>query len=330
MCRPWAGRFVHFPDTIERIHIMKRFTICIAAVCLLLTLFAPAAFAAETEGEDGADNRCGENLSWTLDGSTLTISGSGNMDDFPDGAPWADSRESIHTVILSGGVTSVGAGAFTGYQNLTAVDFGSSLKEIGEKAFQSCEGLTKISLPASFRRFGPSCFEGCTNLTEVYCDGGMPSFNANCLWNGGTITIYCPVNNVWPEQYVEELETNFHGRLQVLTADGSDPFRFDTETRAPAESTAAPTTKPTTEPTTVPTTVPTTAPTTAPTTEATETPTTQATEVHTLPTPEPEADSGKSPVMGILIGVLIVSGTLSLLLIGLLIYRSRRDGDYED
>ena len=212
---------------------MKRFTICIAAVCLLLTLFAPAAFAAETEGEDGADNRCGENLSWTLDGSTLTISGIGNMDDFPDGAPWADSRESIHTVILSGGVTSVGAGAFTGYQNLTAVDFGSSLKEIGEKAFQSCEGLTKISLPASFRRFGPSCFEGCTNLTEVYCDGGMPSFNANCLWNGGTITIYCPVNNVWPEQYVEELETNFHGRLQVLTADGSDPFRFDTETMNP-------------------------------------------------------------------------------------------------
>ncbi len=109
------------------------------------------------------------------------------------------------------GVTSVGAGAFTGLQKPDGGGFRQFLKEIGASAFQGCEGLTKISLPASFRRFGASSFEGCTNLTEVYCSGGMPSFNANCLWNGNNITIYCPVNNIWPSEYVEELETNFHG-----------------------------------------------------------------------------------------------------------------------
>ena len=91
----------------------------------------------------------------------------------------------------------------------------------------------------------------------------MPSFNANCLWNGNNITIYCPVNNIWPSEYVEELETNFHGRLQVLTANGSDPYHFEGEvqvTSRPTETTAPPTTQPATEPPTVPTTQPPTVP----------------------------------------------------------------------
>ena len=206
--------------------MMKRFVLHILAACMLLTLLAPRGFATEA---DTPTESCGDGLTWSLEGNTLTISGSGAMKDFEGGAPWSGSADRIHTVVLTGGVTTVGAGAFTGYENLTAVDFGSSLKEIGESAFQGCEGLTKISLPASFRRFGASSFEGCTNLTEVYCSGGMPSFNANCLWNGNTITIYCPVNNIWPSEYVEELETNFHGRLQVLTANGSDPYHFEGE-----------------------------------------------------------------------------------------------------
>ena len=177
--------------------MMKRFVLHILAAFLLLTILAPRGFATEA---DTPTESCGDGLTWSLEGNTLTISGSGAMKDFEGGAPWSGSADQIHTVVLTGGVTSVGAGAFTDYKNLTAVDFGNSLKEIGASAFQGCEGLTKISLPASFRRFGASSFEGCTNLAEVYCSGGMPSFNANCLWNGNNITIYCPVNNIWPSE----------------------------------------------------------------------------------------------------------------------------------
>lgn len=305
---------------------MKRFALYAMTALLLLSMLAPVGFAAETAP---AAESCGDGLPWSLEGSTLTISGSGAMKDFEGGAPWAGSADQIHTVVLTGGVTSVGAGAFTGYENLTAVDFGDALREIGESAFQGCVGLTKISLPASFRRFGASCFEGCTGLTEVYCSGGMPSFNANCLWNGNNITIYCPVNNVWPSEYVEELETNFHGRLQVLTDNGSDPYNFgqdsQTATRPATEPTAAPTTQPT-QPVTIPTTQPPTVPETS---EATQPPDTLPTQETVSPTlPQEQGDS--SPVLGILIGVLIVSGTLSLLLIGLLIYRGKRDRDYDD
>ena len=296
--------------------MMKRFVLHILAAFLLLTLLAPRGFATEA---DTPTESCGDGLTWSLEGNTLTISGSGAMKDFEGGAPWSGSADRVHTVVLTGGVTTVGAG----------VDFGSSLKEIGESAFQGCEGLTKISLPASFRRFGASSFEGCTNLTEVYCSGGMPSFNANCLWNGNTITIYCPVNNIWPSEYVEELETNFHGRLQVLTANGSDPYHFENEvqvTSRPTETTAPPTTQPATEPPTVPTTQPPTVPETTQVTQAPETLPTQ----ETVPPTLPQEPKDSSPVMGILIGVLIVSGTLSLLLIGLLIYRRKRDEDYDD
>lgn len=321
---------------------MKRFVLLFTTLCLLLTMAVPV-FAEETQPETtaateaaGTSGSWGGNMSWSLEGNTLTISGSGEMAAFEDGTPWAGREDDIHTVILSGGVTTVAAGAFAECEKLTAVDFGGSLKEVGESAFQSCEGLTTISLPASFRKFGESSFEGCSNLTEVYCSGGMPSFKSNCLWNGNTVTVYCPTNNPWPSQYVEELENNFHGRLQVLTADGTNPYNFNSQTEAPTQATTAPTTEPTTAPTTEPTTAPTTEPTTAPTTEPTTVPTTEVTETteatETLPAPteQQESKSDSSPIMGILIGVLIISGTLSLLLIGLLIFRSRRDRDFED
>ena len=91
-------------------------------------------------------------------------------------------------------------------------------------------------------------------------------------------------------------------------------------------TTAPPTTQPATEPPTVPTTQPPTVPETTQATEVTETLPTQETIAPTLP----EEQQDGSPVIGILIGVLIVSGTLSLLLIGLLIYRRKRDEDYDD
>ena len=103
----------------------KRFVLHILAACMLLTLLAPRGFATET---DPPVESCGDGLSWSLDGSTLTVSGSGAMKDFEGGAPWSGSADQIHTVVLTGGVTSVGAGAFTDYKNLTAVDFGNSLK----------------------------------------------------------------------------------------------------------------------------------------------------------------------------------------------------------
>ena len=341
---------------------MKRMlALCLTALLLSFLLLPGAAFATETEETSEAvpaaeettaateesteptrpADSCGENLTWSYDGGVLTVSGSGAMDDYADGgAPWNEYRGSITTVVFTGGVTYVGANAFRDYDALTSIDFGSAMHTIGEKAFQSCEGLTEIHLPSTFRRFATQCFEGCTSLTKVWCAGSMPSFNFNCLWNYTSITVYCPTNSPWPAGVVEELETNFGGRLQVLCADGTDPYDFgDDET----EATTAPTTEPATEPTAAPTTEA-----TEPVTEATEAvteetteptevteETTEATEAteETEPTVEetgetepmdPETLAGKS-----WIGVVIIAGILTLLVVGALIFRaSSRGGKY--
>ena len=70
---------------------MSRYTLIkyisrLMAVLLVLTVVlsaAPVARAAES-------GSCGENLTWSLEDGTLTITGSGAMTDFPESAmaPW--------------------------------------------------------------------------------------------------------------------------------------------------------------------------------------------------------------------------------------------------
>ena len=309
---------------------MKRFLSILLACILLLNLSLPV-FAAETTEETTArpENACGENLTWSYASGKLTISGTGEMDDFTDSTPWASYASSVYILELTGSVTTIGAGAFRGFSNLTDIDFGSSLREIGEDAFRDCTGISSISLPKSFRLFGPSCFQGCTALEEVHCAGGMPSFRMNCLWNGGHIYVFCPDDSIWSEKYVGELETNFHGRLEVLTESGQDVYVWPEETEEPTQASEEPTQPSTEAPAeapTVPTTVPTEAPTVpsvAPETEVPTLPTVQ-TETTTVPT-EPE-ETPREPLSGAIVAVFLLSGTLSLLLIGMLIFRGRQRG----
>lgn len=270
---------------------MKKFVFGLLVMSLLLTMFAPVAYAAETEeieettvetteGSAWVDDICGDNLTWSLDGGTLTVSGSGDMYDCTGGAPWEDDKAEITSVVFSGGVTYVGAEAFKGCKNLTSIDFGGVMYAIGPSAFENCTGLATISLPSTFRRFYEACFQGCTGLSKVYCTGSMPNFRANCLWTGNFITIYTATNNPWPQEHVEELVNNFRGRLEVVTGNGDSYYEYTEPTEAPIQ---APITEPVTEPTTEPTTVPTEAP-----TEPATQPTTVPTEAVTEPSEEPE------------------------------------------
>lgn len=334
---------------------MKRIlTACLAA--LLILMLPLAAFATETEETAPATeateateatqetvpaNVCGDDMVWVYDNGVLTVYGTGAMYDYADGnAPWSQYRDSITTVVFSGGVTYVGAGAFRDYDALTNIHFGDVMHTIGERAFQSCQSLTKIQLPATFRRFSGECFEGCTSLKEVYCAGGMPSFNFNCLWNYTNITVYCPVNNPWPASLVEELETNFGGRLQVLTADGEDIYNFEPEETEPAtEAETEPVTEATTEPATEPAEA-VTEPVTEPAVEETAEPETQPSEersetveetIQPAPTEEAEELTAEAEFLAgkSWIGILVIAGVLTLLLIGALIFRGAgRGGRY--
>lgn len=312
---------------------MKKYLMYLMMLCVLLSVLPFGAFATEVQNTEAAEvirepYQCGEDMTWSYDAGTLTISGNGNMDDYPDGdAPWLDYKDSITKIVITGNVTSIGACAFTDYDSLTEVDFGPAMHTIHYRAFKSCDGLTSITLPSTFRRFGEESFMSCKTLTEVHCNGPMPSFNGNCFWDT-YCNIYYPSNNPWPAEYVTPLYQAFQGRIQFFMAGPAEVTPVETNPPVTEATQAPETVPPTTEPETVPTT---TEEVTMPTTAATEAPT-ETTEARTEPsvpqwlqeTEAAEEEEEQGGISGIWFGLFIITGTLSLILIGALVFRRRR------
>jgi hypothetical protein len=326
---------------------MKKLTILLLVLCLVLSGI-PAAFATETEETTAPTettvpvrepDQCGEDLRWKYEDGTLTVSGTGAMDDYTETqAPWAEHKEEIEKLVLSG-ATYIGAEAFRDYDKLTEIDFGYHIKEFGTRAFYGCDGLTMLQLPMSFKIFGEESLRACKNLKDIHCDGGFPSFRLNCLWES-YVTIYYPADRPWPVSLVQELEEAFHGRIEFIDSDGNDPYE-PTEateaTEAPTENQAPTTEAPTEKPTEAPTTVPleTTQP---PVTEATqpEEEEPKQTQPQTEPeTTEPAPETDEKQAEGVKILKLAIIGVVSALALSvaavlLLIFRrSGNRGKYQ-
>lgn len=132
----------------------------LAAVCGLLTFSAAAESAV-------ASGTCGENLTWTLDAAgTLTVSGTGAMKDYLS-APWSKSCDSIKTVVIESGVTTIGDCAFSGCTSLTGITIPESVTAIGDSAFWSCYSLTGITIPESVTAIGNYAFQSCYSLSSI-------------------------------------------------------------------------------------------------------------------------------------------------------------------
>ena len=116
---------------------------------------------------------CGAELSWVLEADgTLTISGTGPMDDYSffkgEQAPWNDQfQKQIRRVVVSDGVTGIGNCAFEDCAYLTEVILPESVTDIGKYAFNDCEALMDICFPENLTRIGARAFYNCDNLISV-------------------------------------------------------------------------------------------------------------------------------------------------------------------
>ena len=115
-----------------------------------------------------ASGKCGDNLTWTLgDSGTLTISGTGPMDDYDEGCtPWYAYHDSIQQVILGNGVTYVGDRSFQDCFMLSDVSLPDTVTDIGIYAFTSCFSMTDITFPSGIRNIGAYSFMS-TYLTSL-------------------------------------------------------------------------------------------------------------------------------------------------------------------
>ena len=141
--------------------------LCLALLCSLLPQFALTAHAEELSGSCGA---AGENLLWELNPETgvLTVTGSGEMKDYEkNSTPWYDHSESISSLVLPEGLTSVGSYAFAGCTRLASVSVPSSLKAIGDYAFSDCSALTAFPFPNGMEYVGIAAFQNCAGLTSI-------------------------------------------------------------------------------------------------------------------------------------------------------------------
>ena len=135
---------------------MKRILSAIICICLLACL-APLGAGAE------------EPVSWSLDGGTLAITGSGDM--AFQKIPWADRLGEIQALRLDEGITAIQDGAFAGCANLTSVTLSKSLQYIGDEAFRDCGSLCWVTLPQQLIGIGEKAFSGCTKLTSIVVPG---------------------------------------------------------------------------------------------------------------------------------------------------------------
>ncbi|MBO4919814.1 MAG: InlB B-repeat-containing protein, partial [Erysipelotrichaceae bacterium] len=135
---------------------------------------------------------CGENALYTLfDDFTLIISGSGDMYDYAAGTPLCGNAAKIKKVVISEGITSIGANAFTGCSGIADLRIPDSIRSIGKNAFKSCLGLRKVYVPGSIESIEGSAaadspFFGCSNYMNLYTGIGEDSGSWASFWNYNT------------------------------------------------------------------------------------------------------------------------------------------------
>ena len=124
-----------------------------------------------------ASGTCGENLTWRLDGDyVLTITGTGPMADYESAyeQPWHNYCDSIVSVVIEEGVTSVGTNVFGSDYVINSVTIPTSVTSIGMDALKFCGNLKGIWVDENNTVFS-SDFSGVLfnkEKTEILCVPG--------------------------------------------------------------------------------------------------------------------------------------------------------------
>lgn len=172
-------------------HTIRKLNIRLFAVLAVVLLMTSSALAAESGG-------CGADLDWTLDGGTLTISGTGDMVDFaePNMAPWYPYRGEIVRLSLPEGLTSIGDLAFFGCGALKVVVLPDSVTRVGDYAFAACTGLTVLDLGFGVQTVEEAAFSDCYALRALDLPAGLQTIGSKSFYRCESITTLTIPRNV--------------------------------------------------------------------------------------------------------------------------------------
>jgi hypothetical protein len=156
------------------------------------------------EASSELSGKCGDNLTWTIEDGTLTISGTGDMWDYEKRntsssttAPWGAHPDTINKLVLLEGITSIGNYAFNEVFNFSgSLVLPNSLKSIGDYAFIQSGFSGELIIPDNVVRIGDGAFWKCENFEKLvlgesvsYIGGG-----AFCICTGFEGKLVLPKN----------------------------------------------------------------------------------------------------------------------------------------
>ena len=149
---------------------------------------------------------------------------------------WYGFRNSIKSLTIGEGVTSVGANAFTGFVNLGEIIVGKDVKKIGNNSFAGCAKLSLISFVGEPSEISSSAFVGCNKRMTVIGENDLGKafaqsngFNYNpisfdsekkVLNFGNTLTIYKDLPYTFIVYYVVKYSQSEYLHFDKLIFDG--------------------------------------------------------------------------------------------------------------
>lgn len=193
-----------------------------------------------------ANGKCGDNVFWSYDDTTktLTLSGTGPTYNYSDrSGPFAGNIDHrVKTVVISPGITTIGDGLFGHFWSATSVSIPTSVEYIGSYAFCQWSSITSITIPSKIigdRAFGESigggpqtviltegvskigngAFDGCPNLRYLYIPKSLKDFNEDSLdwywlkeiWYAGSESDWLMLNpqslGLWEKVIIHFAET---------------------------------------------------------------------------------------------------------------------------
>ena len=177
--------------------------------------------------------------------NVLIIYGSGAMADYVslENTPWWDYHETIKTLIISDGVTSIGNNAFSNFSKLTSVSLPSSLTSIGSSAFEGCNGLTSLDIPTNVNDIGNRAFYNCTILKTVNVFSPTPPTLGDLVFdsNASDRKIYVPkpidtykTAEGW-SSYKDDIDALNLPSVPYINADGNIAYCYDYTELTPDE-----------------------------------------------------------------------------------------------
>ena len=138
--------------------------------------------------------QCGDNLYWSYQNNTLTISGFGGM---YDNRPWGLFTNEIQTVVLPNGII-----------------------HIGNDAFSDCTGLNEITIPYTVTSIGDYAFAGCRKLVHVNCYAINPPMAESTSFANYNVYLNVPCDNL--QDYQLDMVFGSFKYIQCMEADSEN------------------------------------------------------------------------------------------------------------